>query len=461
MNKARPVRALFGYRNYIICMDSDSFMGKVGPLDEISGKIRVVSEIHSSAKGPFRILMGERMGKKFILKTLMEKYRNDPVFQLMMRKEFEIGFSLSHPGIARTVNLEEIEGLGECIVEEYIPGKSLEEMISQGSLKPEEVKRIAEGLIDAVGDLHSQQVIHNDLKPSNIIISDFDGRPRIIDFGYADTPSYTSMKFNGGTSRYIAPERKGPSGKSSPGSDLWSLGVIIGQLAPFAGKESGKFQKLAAKCQLPLEERVSTATEMKFFLQPRKSNVSFLWIGVALSLASAIFLVLLLLDTREEEAVEIENTKARIEESDRVGSVITGARQESRVANPTEGKDTEKANGSKVRKTDSEDVKPVKESVKTDDGTGYDRNQYLSIAKNRAVTIAEKRMREFERENEGAPQTPEMMVASQTAYYEIMKEIASFVATLDIPTDEDRQRIIREAQSEADAFIRLHMRSLQ
>ena len=131
------------------------------------------------------------------------------------------------------------------------------------------------------------------------------------------------------------------------------------------------------------------------------------------------------------------------------------------VAKPAEGKELEKEDGSGVRKTDYGDIKPAKESVETSEGTGYNRNLYLSLAKNKAVMIAEKRMREFQKESGSDTQTPEMMMASQTAYYKIMNEIASFVSTLDIPSDEDRQQIIREAQSEADAFIRLHRHSSQ
>lgn len=461
-------------------MDSDSFLGVVGPLDEISGKMKVVGEIRSSTRGPYRILIGERMGKKFILKTLKNEFRNDPVFTLMLRKEFEIGFSLSHPGTVRTIALEEVSGEGVCIIEEYVVGSSLDELLSRDSLKPEDVGKIVDGLLDAVAYLHSLQIIHNDLKPSNIIISDFDGMPRIIDFGYADSPAYTSLKFQGGTSRYIAPERLEQSGKSSPGSDIWSLGVIIDRLAPFAGKNKGKLRKLVSKCVVPVDRRLHSVAEMKALLHPKEGHGSVLGLGIALILVAAITLVMLFWngDTggsegdefQEKDKTEVSDMKEEVAEGAEgpVGVSLDGEVEKSmkrdkaaddKLVIETPPKDAPKEDAPKEDappKNDAPKEEVPKDGAQKEGATSleYDRERCLELARQYAVKIAERSLDEYDEEEGSASQPIDRMMAGQTLYHKIMKEIATYVSTLDIPTDADREQITREAQSAAVALIR-------
>lgn len=441
-------------------MDSDSFIGKIGSLDEISGKMSIVSEFKESAKGHCRLFIGERMGKKFILKALKEKYRNDPTFTLMIRKEFEIGFSLSHPGIVRTLSLETIEELGECIVEEYVPGNSLEEVLSKGTLGEKDVNRILDGLLDAVEYIHSRQIVHNDLKPSNIIVSEFDGMPRILDFGFADTPGYTSLKFEGGTSRYMAPERRVPSLKSSPASDVWSLGVILSQLADFAGKDKPRLKKLAAQCLRPVDERIPTVVGMKELLAAPGKNSRTLVLAICLTIIPAIFLIgMLLYSDSSGEGRDEETVKTKIENNDTVRSEVIQPAPVSgdkvlstRAPEGAVLSETGKHNMVNNDKKNTENIeKPV-----ADKGLDY----YLRESKKYAITLAERRIAAFKKEEGNKSLTVEGMLSSQTAYYRIMNEIKSYVASLDITSDDEKRNITKEAQAAADSVVRRHRRAL-
>ena len=67
-----------------------------------------------------------------MLKGLKEPYRNDTVYQVLLQKEYEITSQLQHPMIVSVFSLEEVEGLGLCIVMEWIEGLTLKEWLVQG-----------------------------------------------------------------------------------------------------------------------------------------------------------------------------------------------------------------------------------------------------------------------------------------------------------------------------------------
>ena len=80
------------------------------------------------------VYRARRHGKWHVLKSLKAEYRDTPACQAMLRKEFDIGYHLSHPGIAATLGLECVEPLGECIVEEWVDGITLDKFIAGGGL---------------------------------------------------------------------------------------------------------------------------------------------------------------------------------------------------------------------------------------------------------------------------------------------------------------------------------------
>ena len=127
---------------------------------------------------------------------------------------------------------------GFALVQEYINAPSLEESIQNGrNFSEEEIKQVAEALLDILLYLHQRQpaIIHRDIKPSNILLSDRSGnsvgRVYLVDFGAvkniaaAEGGTITVV----GTYGYMPPEQFG--GKATPASDLYSLGATLIYLA--------------------------------------------------------------------------------------------------------------------------------------------------------------------------------------------------------------------------------------
>lgn len=211
-----------------------------------SNRFSNISLLYSSSYGATEIHTATRYGKRFALKGLKQDYSDDPIHNMCMAKEFEIGITLDHPNIRRTLGFENIDGLGKCIVFEYIDGVTLSEMLAEGMIDSAKASSIAMQIANAMKYLHSKQIFHRDLKPDNIMISHQGGVVKLIDFNLSDRDDYVVLKYPAGSKRYMAPEQSNPEATPTAESDIYSLGVIMKELADASGNRT--LARAAAAC---------------------------------------------------------------------------------------------------------------------------------------------------------------------------------------------------------------------
>ena len=135
---------------------SSSFTN-IKPLAENGGKL-------------FVLYRAERLGKWFLLKGLKPACQKDAHIVSMLRKEFEIAYQLSHPHIAQTIGMEEVDGVGLCIVQEYVKGKNLRQVMASERWDEKSLARMMRQVGEALDYLHDNQIVHRDLKPENIMV---------------------------------------------------------------------------------------------------------------------------------------------------------------------------------------------------------------------------------------------------------------------------------------------------
>jgi serine/threonine protein kinase len=151
---------------------------------------------------------------------------------------------LSHPGIVQVFDVgQDAESNAPFIVMEYVPGQSLNKVLSASpgaKLPVQQALRLAEEIAHALAYAHSQGVVHRDIKPANILVTE-DGHAKIADFGVAklDFSNLTIAGHAVGTPAYMAPEQLG--GQAVDGrADIFSLGVILYSMLagfrPFQGR---------------------------------------------------------------------------------------------------------------------------------------------------------------------------------------------------------------------------------
>lgn len=223
--------------------ESDSgFLVDEVPL--LSSSFVEVKLFHENEKGYTHLFKAKRMGKWFVLKCLKKEYAENPTYQTLFQKEFEIAYQLSHPHIVQTVGMEEVSPFGKCIVMEYVDGVSLREYINTHKSSCQETIRWINELCQALSYIHAKQIIHRDLKPGNILIT-FNGRHvKLIDFGFSDTDSYAVLKEPAGTRRYAAPEQMKKGEKIDVRADIYALGIILKEL----GGEDKAISSVARVC---------------------------------------------------------------------------------------------------------------------------------------------------------------------------------------------------------------------
>lgn len=168
-----------------------------------------------------------QLGRPVAIKALRSDAANSEAKLRRLRAEAHNSANLAHPNIAALFEYYEHDGIGFLIME-YVPSKSLADIYhEQGAMDPMELLpiliQVARGLFVA----HSHGVIHRDVKPANIMVSD-DGEVKITDFGVSYSTNQEQITQDGmvvGTAQYISPEQA--QGKQATAqSDIYSLGVV-------------------------------------------------------------------------------------------------------------------------------------------------------------------------------------------------------------------------------------------
>lgn len=220
--------------------DEEPASGFVRP-DDILKTDRFTDFSTVSNRGYSQLTRAKRHGRWWMLKGLKVQYRQDAVYRALLQMEYEITSQLQHPMVVSAFSLEEVEGLGPCIVMEWVDGVTLKEWLAQGKHTKKQRRHVADMLLDALAYVHSRQTQHRDLKPSNIMLTHDGQHLKLIDFGLSDTESHAILKAPAGTEGYMAPD--GPS-------DIYSLGCILREL------HLGRLSCLVVgKCCSPLRSR--------------------------------------------------------------------------------------------------------------------------------------------------------------------------------------------------------------
>ncbi|MDD6221666.1 MAG: protein kinase [Lachnospiraceae bacterium] len=151
------------------------------------------------------------------------------------------------------------------VIEEYISGTALSEMIENHSLTESRIFSIMEDLCGIVQKLHAmnQPLIHRDIKPSNILIVPY-GHAVLLDFNAAKFYSQTSAADTVllGTKGYAAPEQYG-FGSSSPQTDIYALGVCLREMVQSLPVPTHRFDRMIETCtQIDPKKRYTDADRL-------------------------------------------------------------------------------------------------------------------------------------------------------------------------------------------------------
>ena len=182
-----------------------------------------------------------RLNRKVAIKVLRRDLARDPSFVARFKKEALAAGGLNHPGIVAVYDSGD-ENDSPYIVMELISGQTLRQVMQQGLIPQSRALEIIEGILQALEYSHKESIVHRDIKPGNIMITD-SGDIKVMDFGIAratdDIGATMTNTWNViGTAQYLSPEQA--TGELADGrSDLYSLGCLMYELLtgrpPFTG----------------------------------------------------------------------------------------------------------------------------------------------------------------------------------------------------------------------------------
>ncbi|NDA58103.1 MAG: serine/threonine-protein kinase, partial [Actinobacteria bacterium] len=187
-----------------------------------------------------------RLNRQVAIKILRSDLARDPSFVTRFNKEALSVAALNHPGIVSVYDSgkeDSPSGAMPYIVMEYVEGKTLREIVNKGErFALNRAVEITEGILIALQYSHKNGIIHRDIKPGNIMITD-NGDVKVMDFGIAralaDTGATMTSTWNiVGTAQYLSPEQATGT-QADARSDLYSVGCLLYELLagrpPFTG----------------------------------------------------------------------------------------------------------------------------------------------------------------------------------------------------------------------------------
>ena len=172
-------------------------------------------------------------GKWLVLKAAKQDEGELTRNRLLLEREFEIMHRLDSIYVVHTIAMVDDHKLGRAILMEYVNGRSLEQFVAENPSSSER-RRVAGELMEALAFLHDRQIVHGDLKPSNILITHSGNHVCLIDFGFADNEAYIAK--NIGTSPSISKPEQLPSDVLLPERDIYALGKMLSLLFPHSVK---------------------------------------------------------------------------------------------------------------------------------------------------------------------------------------------------------------------------------
>src|SRR5438477_7148597 len=222
------------------------------------GKYRVKGELGRGGMGAVYLAEQPGLGREVAIKELIQSA--DPVALKRFLQEAQVMARTSHPNLVQVHDME-LQGNVNYLVLEFIRGRSLRDWMNQSEIPPPQVFAVMHGVLQALDYAHRHAIVHRDMKPENVLISD-EGMVKVADFGIArlldDTGvggTATKTGTTVGTPAYMSPEQVTTS-KVDGRSDLYSAGIVCYEVfcgrPPFEATEAdGPFTLFAKHVQAP------------------------------------------------------------------------------------------------------------------------------------------------------------------------------------------------------------------
>lgn len=192
----------------------------------LDGRFRLEEVLGSGSEAVVYRAVDSRGGRPVALKVFRR-----PGDEGGERREVLIQRGIRHSGIVALQDYAGTEGVPDYAVLELVEGSSLKDILSSGAADPRLAASWAESLLKSLAHIHNRGIVHNDIKPSNILIpygpnSPVTGQAKLTDFGMASSAAVPCTSSGHGTAHYMSPEQAA-RGATGAAGDIYSLGLVL------------------------------------------------------------------------------------------------------------------------------------------------------------------------------------------------------------------------------------------
>jgi beta-lactam-binding protein with PASTA domain/tRNA A-37 threonylcarbamoyl transferase component Bud32 len=206
----------------------------------LDGRYAVTARIAHGGMATVYLAMDTRLDREVALKVMHAELARDDDFVRRFIGEAKSVARLSHQNVVAVYD-QGADGPFLYLAMEYVPGRTLKEMLSDsGRLPPAVALEIMTGVLDGLAAAHASGIVHRDVKPENVLLTS-DGRIKVADFGLAralTAAGHTRTGLLVGTVAYVPPEQV-TGDTAGPRGDVYSAGVMLFEMitgrVPFTG----------------------------------------------------------------------------------------------------------------------------------------------------------------------------------------------------------------------------------
>ena len=240
-------------------------------------------------------------GRRQLVKKLKPEFEHDSRYVALFKKEFEVGNSLHHPNLVVYHKFMQA-GDGVMIYLDYIDGLTLEEVLETEPkyfTNKEHLDKFVHQLLSCISYLHEHQVLHLDLKPSNIMITTLNADVKVIDLGFCYSDTYNDTP--GLDKAFAAPEQKDSDqfDDIDVRTDLYAVGRILEETEKAMGKSMPKrYHRLMLRCLETEKEKRPSSAHAALKMISKRSHITSVLATVLAAIVAVFGLLMLYAPTR-------------------------------------------------------------------------------------------------------------------------------------------------------------------
>lgn len=237
-------------------------------MDDNTSKWTEIEHLPEWDEEFYHVYTAKKHGKWLMLKTLRPELKGIPEYEEMINKEFEVRYNLAHPHIIMINDLEEVPGLGLCIITDDVYGDSLAKLIREGKVTSEHIYKLHHQLLDALDYIQVNHLAHHPLNSQRVIFTENIGNLKLIDVGF---------------------DQKTALSHADTADDIYNYGVLLQEALDAVPDPDPRLKRVAARCTNPdPSRRYRSLSALRLALEPKRTNMIYIAIIIFLLAMIAI-----------------------------------------------------------------------------------------------------------------------------------------------------------------------------